>query len=99
MTIHPKVGDKPKLVTNDCSSVINGYRQVYVIKQKREGIPDGFREVFFQCGNWCYDGTIPLEFLQQRGDEDVMSLSDIPKVAPALQKHQDNLSFVCVSSK
>ena len=99
MAVNPNVGDKPDLVKNySSSSVVKGYRQVYAIKHKQKGIPHGSREVFFQCGNWCYDGTIPLEFLQER-DEDLMSLSDIPEVAPTLQKQQDGLSFVCLSSE
>jgi len=77
-------------------SLPNGYRQLYVIKHNKDDDLDGKREVFFQCGNWCYDGTIQFQFLH--GGR-VMSLEDIPKIAPALQKQQDDLSFVCNSSR
>jgi hypothetical protein len=91
--MNPRKGDKPNLGKNNYSE---GYQQVYVIKHKRNGLQNNFRDVFFQCGNWCYDGIIPFQFLEGSSS---MQLCDIPKVAPALQKQQQDLSFVCTSSE
>ncbi len=90
---YPKLGDKPPCKDNDS---FRGYQQVYVTKHKTGENSHDSREAFFQCGNWCYDGIISLDFL---GNNKEMSLSDIPKVAPTLQQQQQDLSFVCLSSK
>ncbi len=89
----PKIGDQPPHCLGEklkCSS----YRQVYVIKRHEEGALHT-RDVSFQCGSWCYEGKISLDFL----DKGRMSISDIPAVAPSLQKQQEELSYVSNSSK
>lgn len=93
--MNPKVGDRPIRVLGK-DQTPTGYRQVYIIKQQKEDDLDNTREVFFRCGDHCYEGMLTFDFLQNHKD---MSLADIPKVAPALQMQQDDLSFVCLSSR
>ena len=43
------------------NNFIAGYQQVYVVKRKTVNAPE-HNEVFFQCGEWCYDGFVKLDF-------------------------------------
>ncbi len=72
-----------------------GYEQIYIVKKKTKDASRDCREVFFTCGEWCYDGFVEFDFLQH----DEMTISNLPMVAGCLQKHQDSLSFVCMSDR
>lgn len=74
-----------------------GYRQIYIIKRHDDGgiSKNNIRNVFFQCGRFCYEGSIKLDFL----DKGLISIANIPKVAPSLYKSQKDLSFVSESPR
>jgi len=46
------------------------------------------RHVMFRCGNWCYVGHIML-------DSKRITLMDVPRLIPLLQKQQNRLHFFC----
>ena len=71
------------------------YQQIYIINHKKDSAPSHVREVFFKCGNYCYDGLIPFQILEH-GE---MSLKDIPAIIPALQEQQNNLAFKCLATR
>ena len=71
------------------------YQQIYVINHKTESVPKHIREVFFKCGNHCYDGLIPFNMLEY-GE---ITLKDIPAIIPALQEQQNDLSFKCFATR
>jgi hypothetical protein len=73
------------------NNFIAGYQQVYVVKRKTVNAPE-HNEVFFQCGEWCYDGFVKLDF--EGRDLTVQEVSNIPR---ELHRHQDDLSFLCLS--
>lgn len=72
------------------------YQQIYVINHKKDAVPSHVREVFFKCGNYCYDGLIPFKKIMEHGE---MSLKDIPTIIPALQEQQNDLSFKCLATR
>ncbi|KAJ1447725.1 hypothetical protein M885DRAFT_541742 [Pelagophyceae sp. CCMP2097] len=49
------------------------------------------RRVLFRCGNWCYTGHVTLESAK-------ISLPELPRVIPALQRQQNRLHFYCNAS-
>jgi hypothetical protein len=85
----PREGDKPSQ-----DQVTAGYQQIYIVKRKTSDAPR-HHEAFFKCGNWCYDGFVDFDFLE--GKE--MTMADLANVPFALQKHQDELSFLCVADR
>lgn len=87
---------------------LKGYQQIYVIKKPIANSLDtysGEREVLFRCGNWCYVGRVTLDFGNAAGpsddasdderEEQSMSLKDIPRIIPILQRQQSKLAFYC----
>ena len=89
--IDPKNNDK-----EEKGKLLKGYKQVYIVKQsssvrRRSHV----HEVFYQCGNCCYEGMIQFDFLEN----DKMTLQDIPNLIPMIQKQHDDLSFVCEASR
>ncbi|GMI39585.1 hypothetical protein TrCOL_g5030 [Triparma columacea] len=86
---------------------MRGYQQVYLIKKPNPNTSDAYsgeREVLFRCGNWCYVGRVTLDFGGAEGPDDDdesdsegkdMSLKDIPRVIPILQRQQGKLAFYC----
>ncbi|GMH46549.1 hypothetical protein TrRE_jg8835 [Triparma retinervis] len=86
---------------------MRGYQQVYLIKKPNPKTSDAYsgeREVLFRCGNWCYVGRVTLDFGGAEGPDDDdesdsegrdMSLKDIPRVIPILQRQQGKLAFYC----
>jgi len=85
-------------MTNDIPSslVKAGYQQIYIVKQKNvtSSTTPGLHETFSQCGRWCYDGFLPFDVLSRR-----MTLQDIPRIIPALQRQQDDLAFLCEATR
>ena len=72
-------------------------------------IYSGERTVLFRCGNWCYQGKVTLDYGHKSSDDDDdsndsdgtetrMSLRDIPRLIPLLQRQQSKLAFFCNSN-
>jgi len=72
------------------------YSQTYCIlkrppsEAKEESVDDS-HEVFFRCGNWCYQGNIQFNSLK-------MCTSDLPIIIPLLQRQQGSLRYYCNSN-
>lgn len=81
-----------RLATNYC------YNQTYVIMKKTNEPPDlktidndDHHEVFFRCGNWCYQGAVQFNNLR-------LCTSELPVVIPLLQRQQGSLRYFCTAS-
>uniref|UniRef100_A0A7S3NQS8 Uncharacterized protein n=1 Tax=Aureoumbra lagunensis TaxID=44058 RepID=A0A7S3NQS8_9STRA len=93
----PKMGSAPS------DSILKGaYNQTYIIckrdtmeeeNSKEDSGDNDYQErrVMFRCGNWCYTGNITL-------DASILTLGDLPKAIPALQKQQNRLHYYCNAS-
>ncbi|CAM9941395.1 unnamed protein product [Scytosiphon promiscuus] len=85
----PELGDAPPL--------LSGYSQTYVVRKKDARRDQGRdRQVMFRCGNWCYTGEVSFAGL---GDGEVVTLMDIPRAIPMLQRQQDRLKFFCCADR
>src|SRR5689334_115262 len=84
----PCEGDPPPSVIG-----LAGYNQTYIVRSADGG--DGaaaaspLREVLFRCGNWCYSGEVSFAGLGTDG----ITLKDVPKAVPMLQRQQGRLAF------
>lgn len=58
--------------------------------------PYPITKVLFRCGNWCYTGEVSFAGL---GDAEVITLKDIPRAVPMLQRQQDRLKFFCCANR
>ncbi|CAN0529232.1 unnamed protein product [Laminaria digitata] len=54
------------------------------------------KKVLFRCGNWCYTGEVSFAGL---GDGEAITLKDIPRAVPMLQRQQDRLKFFCCADR
>ncbi|CAM9814800.1 unnamed protein product [Ectocarpus sp. 12 AP-2014] len=85
----PELGDAPPL--------LSGYSQTYVVRKQDPQRDRGRnRQVMFRCGNWCYTGEVSFAGL---GDGEVITLKDIPRAVPMLQRQQDRLKFFCCADR
>lgn len=84
----PDVGDPPPLIAD-------GYNQTYVVRSVAGNSSDAnvVREVMFRCGNWCYSGEVSFAGLGGG-----ITLKDVPRVIPMLQRQQGRLRFYCCAS-
>ncbi|KAJ8607751.1 hypothetical protein CTAYLR_008596 [Chrysophaeum taylorii] len=83
--------DEPKEGSTPGISLVRGtYNQTYLIYKREECKEEEYQErrVLFRCGNWCYTGNVTLE----KSD---ITLRDVPRAIPALQKQQNRLHFYC----
>jgi hypothetical protein len=72
------------------------YSQTYCILKRppseaKEIVADESHEVFFRCGNWCYQGNIQFNSLK-------MGTTDLPIIIPLLQRQQGSLRYYCNSN-
>lgn len=70
-------------------SVLDGYNQTYIVRSGEGPL----RDVMFRCGNWCYSGEVSFAGLGDR-----ITLKDVPKAIPMLQRQQGRLAFYCCAS-
>jgi hypothetical protein len=88
----PEIGDAPPP-----SLIADGYNQTYVVRSVEAGDLTSdtsvVRDVMFRCGNWCYSGEVSFA-----GLGDSITLKDIPRVIPILQRQQGRLKFYCCAS-
>ena len=73
------------------------YNQTYVILRDETSLEskvgdEDHHEVFFRCGNWCYQGVIQFNNLK-------LITSEIPVVIPLLQRQQGSLRYYCNSAR
>ncbi len=72
------------------------YSQLYIVMRAAPIDPEAKRNegnaVLFSCGNWTYTGLVHF-------DDMTMSVSEIPRIIPTLQKQQSNLRYFCHSSE
>ncbi|CAM9617686.1 unnamed protein product [Choristocarpus tenellus] len=74
-----------------------GYNQTYVVRSQDPDRDFGSNhQVMFRCGNWCYTGEVSFAGL---GDGKGITLKDIPRAVPMLQRQQDRLKFFCCANK
>lgn len=71
------------------------YNQTYVIMKtdgdsEAKSSEEDHHEVFFKCGNWCYQGVIQFNHLK-------LAISELPVVIPLLQRQQGSLRYYCNS--
>eukprot|EP00586_Coscinodiscus_wailesii_P007465 CAMPEP_0172491706 /NCGR_PEP_ID=MMETSP1066-20121228/22562_1 /TAXON_ID=671091 /ORGANISM="Coscinodiscus wailesii, Strain CCMP2513" /LENGTH=719 /DNA_ID=CAMNT_0013260875 /DNA_START=38 /DNA_END=2197 /DNA_ORIENTATION=- len=82
--------------TPTCDLLRGSYTQTYLIKHAKacdKKLNSKHRDVLFRCGNWCYSGKVAFDFALLGKDD--MSLDDIPKVIPTLQRQQGKLTYLC----
>ena len=79
------------MVSPASSIDLPGYQQVYIVKRKTSTAPE-HNEVFFQCGQWCYDGFVTLDL-----GEESLTIQDLSSIPRKLHKQQTNLSFLCLT--
>ncbi|CAM9281861.1 unnamed protein product [Pylaiella littoralis] len=85
----PEMGDAPPL--------LSGYSQTYIVRERDQQRDQGRnRQVMFRCGNWCYTGEVSFAGLS---DGEVITLKDIPRAVPILQRQQDRLKFFCCADR
>lgn len=91
---HSTPNDRPSDM-NGATHFSAGYQQIYIVKQKTQMAPE-HHEVFFQCGGWCYDGFVKLDF-QDNNDGRHLTVQDVSNIPRELHRHQDDLSFICLT--
>eukprot|EP00611_Tribonema_gayanum_P011490 TRINITY_DN21731_c0_g1_i1.p1 TRINITY_DN21731_c0_g1~~TRINITY_DN21731_c0_g1_i1.p1 ORF type:complete len:121 (+),score=10.41 TRINITY_DN21731_c0_g1_i1:68-430(+) len=83
----PCEGDSPPLI-------VDGYNQTYIVRASdSDGASSTLREVLFRCGNWCYSGEVSFAGLGEG-----ITLKDVPRAIPILQRQQGRLQFYCCAS-
>ncbi len=75
------------------------YNQTYAIMKNNTENGDAknndnedSHDVFFRCGNWCYQGLIQFNNIQ-------LCTSKIPLVIPLLQRQQGSLRYYCNANR
>jgi hypothetical protein len=87
-------GRLPELGSSVAPSLMSGsYNQTYIILDANAPGVSVVREVMFRCGNWCYAGEVSFAGLGEG-----ITLADISKTIPMLQRQQGRLRFYCTSS-
>ena len=62
-----------------------GYNQTYLMMKSSQ---ENIREVFFQCGQWCYKGDIDFFGVP-------LKPNTLPTVIPAIQRQQGKMKYFC----
>jgi hypothetical protein len=71
------------------SLLYGNYNQTYIINSRNsENDQNEASGVLFQCGSWCYSGTIQWNGIK-------LNLEEIPIIIPMLQRQQGSLRYCC----